>query len=88
MVDGEHAVSAADAREDLEAVIWRERGGDPRRLAQDVDRILAAADAYARAYAAAERERRIGAALDDARVRAARLAAAEASAAENEREAS
>lgn len=42
-------MTAADAREALEAVIWRERGGDPRRPAQDVDRILAAADAYAEA---------------------------------------
>jgi hypothetical protein len=46
-------VNAADAREQLEAVIWRERGGDPRRPARDVDRILAAADAYAQATAEA-----------------------------------
>lgn len=42
----------AAAREKLEAVIWRERGGDPRRPASDVDAILAAADAYAQARVA------------------------------------
>jgi hypothetical protein len=45
-------VSAADKREELEAAIWRERGGDRSRGAEDVDRILAAADAYATAVAA------------------------------------
>ena len=67
-------MSAADKREELEATIWRERGGDPRRPAADVDRILAAADAYATAS--------IADALDH-RARASRLAAAEASAAEH-----
>ena len=42
-------MNAADAREELEAVIWRERGGDRTRPAEDVGRILAAADSYAEA---------------------------------------
>jgi hypothetical protein len=44
-------MTGAEAREHLEAVIWRERGGDPHRPAEDVDRILAAAWNYAMAYA-------------------------------------
>jgi hypothetical protein len=67
-------VTAADAREALESVIWRERGGNRQRGAQDVDRILAAADSYAYALAA---EQAANAA------RASRLAGAEASAAEH-----
>ena len=62
--------AASDAREALEAAIWRERGGSRQRGAEDVDRILAAADAYATAVASA--------ALD-ARERTARVIADAAS---------
>lgn len=46
------AVSAADAREELEAAIWRLPGASRPRDREDVDAILAAADAYASANAA------------------------------------
>jgi hypothetical protein len=40
-------MTPAEARDKLESVIWRERGGDSQRRASEVDAILAAADQYA-----------------------------------------
>lgn len=72
-------MSAADAREELEAEVWRVLGVYSKTpLVHLVDGIISRAEAYASAYAADA----IEAALDD-RAREHHVSAAEASAAEH-----